>query len=204
MAAFNANLGIDQSAKFQTEGDNITYSDVSDTPEKFKHGIIQLGMFQPKRIFGTPATKSFYAYATASSDITGYRRLQAAPLVDSNVNLTYVLNTGSGTPAAPEYTTLEEFVTEPTAMDMVFANGIATTFAVLAHKDAAGVSNRVYVEGKIYHRTAEADETLIGSFEDVLSVVSTKYTHSITFTQRWMVGERLVMKYRFRNEGIPV
>ena len=204
MAAFNGNLTIRQTAKTIPAGGDPTEVPISDTPETITVGVLRpASLLLQSRVKGSPATTTWFAFSDSSSDISGYRVLTNSGLDEkrSNLTLTYAMD-DMATP--PEYTALEEFVTEPNVMDNVFANGVSTTLSVTAWKDVGGVLNDVYIEGYVYHRDTGGTETLLTSFEDLVSTTSTKYTHSVSLVRRWQPGERLVSKYRFRNDGIPI
>jgi len=199
VADFNCNLQVIQSSKF---GSSLspTYADVSDTPETVRPGIIRSpGVIPIKRTLGAPATTKWRAWST-SSDISGYRKLLTAD-VGATLTLVYGLFTSTGG-SYPEYSALEEFATDTGGMDKVFANTVATTFAATAWKDAGGLNDDVYLEVYIYHRTPGGVETEIAAYTEFINViVLTQFTETVTLARKWDTGDRLVVKYRFRNDG---
>jgi hypothetical protein len=199
MAIYNVNLRILTGSKIGASAP--THGNVPDTPETFE-GIIHPEEMIPTTVLGSPIATKWVAWDT-TSDIAGYRKLRTAQGPSASFDLSYGISDTGGT--YPEFTTLEEFATDTGGMDNVFANSVTTVFAATVWKDIFLELNDVFLEVYIYHRTASGTETLIASYEEtVVDTSATQYTQDVTLTWKWAVNERLVIKYRFRNEGIPV
>lgn len=192
MASFNVYLEVIQASKFFFQTGR-SLAPVTDTQRR---RIIQdVGVIDNVQ---STSTTTFYLWDT-TSDITGYRYLLTAT-AGLRVELSVAMD---DTLEVPYEFALEEFTTQQNSMEGKNSRGTSTTFSMQAYHD--GDPDRVVkIVVEIYHRTSGGTETLITEYEETISTTSTTYTESVTLNATWQNDERMVIKVRARDEGIPV
>ena len=200
MAAINITV-----RRFTSPGTTVTTTTLSDIRDGETAGGGGGRIIQPRSVWrkgggaGNPGTLHEYIIRNSASDISGYLLAEESNIVrGTSDQVVAAPNTGP----FPQENSFEEWSTAAGVMNGISSNGSTTAFKVEAKKAAS--PEDVWLKIRAYHRTTGGTETLLD--EDIvgpLDTTLTQYSVNLTISQSWGTNERLVIKYRIVNNGIP-
>lgn len=198
MAGFNVYLQVLDGSKFIFASD-YTYGKITNSNRNKLKRIIHHGGMVPKSQGTTTGSTTTWKAWFDASDISTYKKLKTNDGIGLDITFTGLTTTN---PPYPQYTSSQYFATDAGNMNGVQSNTVTNTFRIYCRADAGMGLEQVFCECYVYHRTTGGTETLLTNFEvGPITIVNAVYDTDVTITSQFDTNERIVFRYRFRNDG---